>query len=444
MNCSGPLRARRRRTSAALRAILIALCCCASNGLAGEIVHRDGRIVHGQIEFSTNGLTVSSSGGTPETVAFADVRRASFESNRSELASNSWQSADVGEVHLPGTFRSTNDTLIVRGSGWGCWPSEDGFRLACKPLRGDGQIVARVQGFDDSNGIVFAGVSLRESLAASSPHVTVLASSAQKLQMRARTGGETEFFVTEETKATQWLRVARRGNVLTAYQSPDGTDWRLIEQKEVVMKPDALAGIVVATRVNSALGGATFGAVAVTTGQPGNGLSELPARGVVLRDGSVLAGRVTSDDGRILHVTGGVLGEHSLSAHRVAAVLFRPAPASLGQASVQPARHGLWLLSGDVMEGDLVSLGTNRVAIASVLLGLKSYNLAANPVAYVFDRVSGSAPPWMVKLRDGSRLSGSSLAVGDGTLTVEHPFLGKISVPQSQVTELVGGAGPPH
>jgi hypothetical protein len=50
----------------------------------------------------------------------------------------------------------------------------------------------------------------------------------------------------------------------------------------------------------------------------------------------------------------------------------------------------------------------------------------------------------MVKLRDGSRLSGSSLAVGDGTLTVEHPFLGKISVPQSQVTELVGGAGPPH
>ncbi len=440
MNPPCPSPARRHTTSGVLLTLLLVAICYARITLAGEIIRRDGRAMHGKIEFSSSGLIAKSSGGTPEQVPFADVRRASFEPTPSEIASNSWQSADVGEVHFPGAFTDTNNTLRLRASGWGCWPSEDGFRLAWKPLRGDGQIIARVQGFDDSNGTVFAGVTLRESLAPSSPHVTVLASSANKLQMRARTGGEDSFFVTEETKASPWLRVARRGNVLTAYHSTDGADWQLIEQKEVAMKPDAHAGVIVATRVNSTLGGATFGSVAVTSGQPGKGSSDLPARGVVLRDGTVLAGGVTSDDGRIFQLASGTLGERSLPAHRVAAVLFRPAPASLGQASAQPARQGLWLLTGDVMEGDLVSLGTNRVAIASVLLGLKKYDLAANPVAYVFDRVSGPAPAWMVTLRDGSRLGVNALAVSDGALTVEHSLLGKITVPQSAVTELVSGA----
>lgn len=444
MNPACPWPTRRRTASGAIHALLGAAICAASNAPAGEIICHDGRVLRGKIEFSSSGLIAKPTGGIPESVAFTNVRRANFEPTSSEAAANPWQSADVGEVHVPGAFTGTNDALMLRASGWGCWPSSDGLRLAWQPLRGDGQIIARVQGFDDTNGTVFAGVTIRESLAPSSPHVTVVASSASKLQMRARTGGEGSFFMTEETKASPWLRVARRGNVLTAYHSTDGADWQLIEQKEVAMKPDALAGVIVATRVNSALGGATFGAVAVTAGQPGNASSELPARGAILRDGTVLAGGVTSDDGRIFQLTGGTLGERSLPAHRVAAVLFRPAPASLGQASLQPARQGLWLLSGDVMEGDLVSLGTNRVAIASVLLGLKKYDLAANPVAYVFDRVSGPAPSWVMKLRDGSRVGGDSLAANGGMLTVEHPFFGKIMVPQSEVTELVSGADAAH
>ena len=404
---------------------------------AGELIRRDGRELHGRIDFATNGLIVTPSNDKPETIAFTDVRQASFATAPSEIASNAWQSADVGEVHLPGAFTSTNGVLTLRGTGWGCWPSEDGLRLAWQPMRGDGQIIARVDRFDDTNGLVFAGVTLREERAPNSRHVTVLVSSANRMQMRARTTNTVDgFFGSEETKASPWLRVSRRGNTFTAFHSSDGADWQLLEQKVIQMKPDALAGVVVATRVNSAIGGAAFDAVAITAGQPGNGSTELPARGVILRDGTVLAGTTISDDGKILSISDGTFRSTTLPAHRVAAVLFRPAPLSLAQPSAEPPRQGLWLLSGDVMEGDLVELNTNRISIESILLGQRKYQLEANQIAFVFARVSEPAPPWILHLRDGSRVGATTIAAGKGALTFAHPLLGKFTVPSAEVVEL--------
>jgi len=61
-----------------------------------------------------------------------------------------WQTLDIGAVGLPGSALYAAGQFTLKGAGANIWGAADAFRYVYQPFSGDGQIVARVNGIDNT------------------------------------------------------------------------------------------------------------------------------------------------------------------------------------------------------------------------------------------------------------------------------------------------------
>src|SRR5262249_8370108 len=64
--------------------------------------------------------------------------------------------------------------------------------------------------------------------------------------------------------APYWVRLVRRGNTFTAYDSADGVSWNLINTATIPMATAVYAGLAVCSFNNSRLNASTFDNVSIT------------------------------------------------------------------------------------------------------------------------------------------------------------------------------------
>ena len=105
---------------------------------------------------------------------------------------------------------------------------EDGFRFAYKTLTGDGEIIARVTGLDQSNPWNKCGIMIRESLSPGSRHAFIALTSGNgaAFQNRIVTNGISNSVNTGQgIKAPYWIRLEKKGSKYNAKISPDGSTW---------------------------------------------------------------------------------------------------------------------------------------------------------------------------------------------------------------------------
>ena len=140
---------------------------------AATLETRQHMSLKGSLAFESNSIVVIDAGNQKTIVPMSDVARVSFfEAPKTTTLTNAgWTSADIGEVYKPGSTLRTNGTLTLAASGWGLWRDADGLRFASVPLVGDGEIILRVESFDDSDGAVLAGLSIRENLDPCARHI---------------------------------------------------------------------------------------------------------------------------------------------------------------------------------------------------------------------------------------------------------------------------------
>ncbi len=81
-----------------------------------------------------------------------------------------WRSQDVGAMAGSGAVGLANGQFTVVANGNDIWNAADQMRFTYAGLVGDGQIVARVSGVENTDGWAKAGVMIRESLAANARH----------------------------------------------------------------------------------------------------------------------------------------------------------------------------------------------------------------------------------------------------------------------------------
>jgi len=139
------------------------------------------------------------------------------------------QAASVGAF----TYDAAAGTYTVVGAGADIAGTQDQFHFVFKRLNGDGTIVARIDSVGQTNALAKAGVMIRETLDANSPHAMVAVTPSNRVGFIFRNAAEQNTGVTSTAADSftlpHWVRLTREGPLLKAEHSANGTTWMPIE-----------------------------------------------------------------------------------------------------------------------------------------------------------------------------------------------------------------------
>ena len=179
--------------------------------------------------------------------------------SRSAQPLNRFVNLDVGSPRLTGSAVRIFQGWELIAGGADIWDKSDQFHFVFKPFSGDFDVAARVKSFIPAHLYSKAGLMVRESLEADSPHLMFLVFAnnaprnnnlgAYEMQFRRIAGGDCQAIYPvvgppdpPEFPAAfpnSWLRVRRQGDRFSALASTNGKTWKLYAAQEV-----ALAGTV--------------------------------------------------------------------------------------------------------------------------------------------------------------------------------------------------------
>jgi hypothetical protein len=177
-----------------------------------------------------------------------------------------WADADIGTVPFAGSAGSTGGTFSVTGSGTDVWGTADAFHYAYRALTGDGTIVARVASVQQNVNVwVKAGVMIRETLDPGSAHAFMLVSASKGVafQRRGATGGISTSTAGTLSAAPRWVKLARNGNLFSAYESADGVNWTLVGTDNIPMGTTVFVGLGVTSHTTGSAATCTFDSVSL-------------------------------------------------------------------------------------------------------------------------------------------------------------------------------------
>lgn len=169
---------------------------------------------------------------------------------------------DIGSPQLRGSSKPVEDGWDIIAGGADIWGKSDQFHYVFKEITGDFDIAVRVESFMPAHLYSKAGLMIRETLDASSPHLMFLVfadngprnnnQGAYEMQYRVVAGGDCQAIypaikppVPPEFPATypnSWLRVQRRGNRFSAFASTDGKTWKLYAEHVLTLASTVKVG----------------------------------------------------------------------------------------------------------------------------------------------------------------------------------------------------------
>ena len=152
-----------------------------------------------------------------------------------------WTSQDIGDVGVAGSTTFSNGAFTVAGGGLDIWGTADAFQYLSQPLTGNAQIVARVNSLQDTNGNAKAGVMLRGSLSASSPHVMLDSAVDGSIELitRSGTGSAATFVMGAMQTRPIWLKLAQTGTTVVAsvsYRWPNLVGSRIDHRRDIRLR----------------------------------------------------------------------------------------------------------------------------------------------------------------------------------------------------------------
>jgi glucuronoarabinoxylan endo-1,4-beta-xylanase len=172
-----------------------------------------------------------------------------------------WLDRDIGSVGQTGGASYSNTIATVTGSGADIWGNADAFHYAHFMATNDCTIIARVTSVENTDAWAKAGVMIRATLAAGSPHamMVVTPGNGASFQWRSTTGGTMSQSQSGGVSAPYWVKLVRSGNTFRGYASPDGGAWTQVGSAQTIsMAGVVYVGLPVTAHDNADLCTATF------------------------------------------------------------------------------------------------------------------------------------------------------------------------------------------
>ncbi len=168
----------------------------------------------------------------------------------------------VGDVGLFGSAQLGDDgKFTVKGSGGDIWGNADAFHFAWQPVAGDCELVARLASVQPANSPAKFGIMIRSEFARDASHGSVLSFAGSKVQFASRAANGKATTSKDQTGAAvpRWLKLVRKGAVITGYDSAAGKEWSEIGHETIGgFGPVVFVGLVVCSHNNGQLATAQF------------------------------------------------------------------------------------------------------------------------------------------------------------------------------------------
>jgi regulation of enolase protein 1 (concanavalin A-like superfamily) len=178
-----------------------------------------------------------------------------------------WTPLDIG-ITNGSTEAAPEGVWSVTAGGADIWLQSDEFHFCFQPLSGDGSITARIlTQTTTSDPWAKAGVMLRENDSPGSPHMMVVMTPGNGVDMQWRPqqdGGSLNTAANSYPRRLPlYLRVQRQGDRFTAFVSEDGASWTQIGlPQQIRMGREILAGVCLTSHNRNRLCNARFDRVA--------------------------------------------------------------------------------------------------------------------------------------------------------------------------------------
>jgi len=171
-----------------------------------------------------------------------------------------WLQEDIGAVGSAGDASYAGGVLTASASGDDIWNAADAFHYVYESVTGDFDVSVRVTRLDNSDAWAKAGIMIRESDSPGSRQaiVCVTPGNGTAFQRRLTTNGGSDHTAGPSATVPYWVRMARAGNVITGYVSPNGSAWTAIDSITLAVPSNALVGFALTAHNNSAVTTATF------------------------------------------------------------------------------------------------------------------------------------------------------------------------------------------
>lgn len=105
------------------------------------------------------------------------------------------------------------------------WDAADRFGFYQREWTGDGDLVARVPAMNNPHVWAKVGVMIRASNDPGSAHAMMVRTSANGMAFQRRRTTDGPSYHTAGSSVREWVKLARRGDSITAFTSSDGQDW---------------------------------------------------------------------------------------------------------------------------------------------------------------------------------------------------------------------------
>ena len=166
-----------------------------------------------------------------------------------------WGNADIGTVGTAGggAYDSVTGAYTVQGSGAAdIGGTADNFHFTYRPLSGDGYIVARIASQTNTNSSAKAGVMIRETLAANSKNALMMVTpgTGAGIKWRASIGATASQVLVAGIQAPRWVKLERRGKMVTGYESANGVTWNVVQRVALSMTADVYVGLAACSRTS--------------------------------------------------------------------------------------------------------------------------------------------------------------------------------------------------
>ena len=172
-----------------------------------------------------------------------------------------WKQHDIGQPELLGStcYDPNGPTFEITGNGKEVFGYDDQFTFVYQNFCGDADLVARVTNISGDKPYALSGIMMRQSLGPAVRYAGLLATNDHGVYYQARTKpNQYTLYEAHEGAPEVWLKLSRRGNLISGYISEDGVNWELNCEIGVKLGGCYFAGLVVNSNSTDTYNTGTF------------------------------------------------------------------------------------------------------------------------------------------------------------------------------------------